>query len=928
MAKNWLRYRPPMGEPVQWVHKCSGFAMTTLDGCVACLPGPLHGEGPMTLSFVGTDMLRPGLAKPAKPLDLINALRRRDVAFALDSGIAAAIGQMWLGRRGFICSFPLLSWAYRFFSMVLANAEKTDPANGSAAACERYIDAASRSLAMEAEVVRIQFEALDAPLRSDWDRHAPWLAGALLMDSLDAAALGAYACSVIDFDNGLAELKCMWPTDEQILQRVAEHDRPEPNLGDLIQHGSKELVVISTDPPANRYELQVIELESRQVLNVMLGSISPHATWKKVDQVVWVEMMETACKKGECWQLGPMLDHYRAAGDHLRATMINLAIARASKDAVVQQRIARSIAESVAACSDEDRAELGRMFREIHPIIRMKGKGSVSYLKAPEEAMRAAVRWGHRPNAKAVPATPPLTTKAPPVRLNPKLQGAGRVKGRSQAAPTGTSHRIVEIEWDVRADAIGDLQQMTFTWFEDKLGTTLPKRWREGHHEFNHHALRLETEFMGGLFAFRFEHPDGRIAGRRWRVEGTLIRDGDQGGAGIRLIAVDHSKSLGAVPYSVPGIAQRWLSTGALSSMKRDPREVWLLQSAVDFFTFRNIAGDDDRVVGFLVTAGSSCPDIPPHLVGTTVHAHLDDEQAGQYARRFGATPAEGQVHLFPSMTSSPTAMPFTTGIDMEAAVRAATVRKVKLPEFSEVRQQIRAAQVDSARHQGAASITSAGHAVQPDEQMVVAKVDTDAEEMLAIAQDDLDLAYQRLERQDSELREALHTIRALKLRLGDEVIEVPAEPAPLPDSFDHLPKFAKALRPRVVVSAKALKSANECKDNFQEQALVFKTLQALSTHYWEMRFGDRDAHLKRWQEFLQENHLTFGPVGIAVDSSKYGQAYRVKVDGQIYPLDLHVQGSSTRDPSRCLRVYLHADEAKQRVVIGHLPSHLDNHLT
>lgn len=882
----------------------------------------------MTLAFVGTDMLRPGLARQTRPLDLINALRQRDIAFALRSGIASAFGQMWLGRRGFICSFPLLSWAYRFFSMVLANEEKADPANGSAAACERYIEAISRSLAMEAEVVRNLFDALDDSARSGWDKHAPWLAGALTMDNLDAAALGTYACSVTDFDSGLADLKCLWPTDEQILQRVAEHDRPEPNIGDLIQHGSKNLVVISTDPPANRYEIQVIELESRQVLNVMLGSIQPQVTWMKLDQAVWLEMMETACKKGDCWQLGPMLEHYRAVGDHLRATLVNLAIARSTKDSVIQQRISRSIAESVTACSEEDRAELGRMFREIRPILRTKGKGSVSYLNAPKDAMRAAILWGRRADAVTVSATPPVATNAAPVRLNSKLQGAGRVKGRSQAAPTGTSHRIVEIEWDVRADAIADLQQITFSWLEDKLGTALPKRWREGHHEFNHHSLRLETEFMGGLFAFRFEHPDGRIAGRRWRVEGTLILNGEQGGAGVRLIAVDHSKSLGEVPYSVPGIAQRWLSTGALSSIKRDPREVWLLQSAVDFFTFRNIAGDEDRVVGFLVTAGNSCPDIPPHLVGTTVHAHLDDEQAGQYAKRFGETPADGHVHLFPSMATSPTAMPFATSVEMEAAIRAATARKIKLPEFSEVRQQIRAAQVESARRQGAASVSSAGLAVQPDEQMVVAKVDTDAEELLAIAQDDLDLANQKLERQGTELREALHTIRALKLRLGDEAIEIIAEPPPLPDSFDHLPKFAKTLRPRVVVSARALKSANECKDNFQEQALVFKTLQALSTHYWEMRFGDRNSHLKGWQDFLHENHLTFGPVGIAVDSSKYGPAYRVKVDGNTYPLDLHVQGSSTRDPSRCLRVYLHADEAKQRVVIGHLPSHLDNHLT
>lgn len=926
MGKNWQRYRPPMGAPVQWGFKTSGFVMTTLNGCVACLDGPFSGEGPLLLSLVGNGFLKPGLKKHANPIDLINALRRREITFALKSGIAAAFGQMWLGRRGFLCSFPLLSWAYRFLSMALACVEKKDPSNGGYS--ERYIEAVSNSLVMEAEVVRAGFEALDPEVRSVWDLAAPWLAGALLMDHMDGKGLIECAGAIVDLDDALPALKTLWPADEDILQRVAEHNRPEPTVGDLIEHGSKELVVISTDPQRNRYELQVIELESRLVLNVMVGTIPPNASWRKLDNSAWVELMEGACKKGQSWQLQPLLEHYRENGDHARATLINLAMARACKESTIQQRIARAIADSLAACSEEDRTELCRLFRELTPILHTKGKGNVSYQVAQDEAMRAAVRWGQLPLAQPVTALRPEQEKPVTARLNPKLQGAGLVKGRSQVAPAGTSHRIVEIEWDARADAISELQQITFAWLEDKLGTSMPTRWREGNHEFNHHSLRLETEFLGGLFAFRFEHPDGRIAGRRWRVEGTLIRNGDQGGAGIRLIAVDHSKNLGDVPYSVPGIAQRWLSTGKLLSIKRDPREVWLLQSSMDFFAFRNIAGDKLRAVGFLVTAGSTCPDIPPHLVGTTVHAHLEESQAGQYAKRFGVAPAEGEVHLFPSMAAAPTTMPFASAGEMEAAIRAATARKVRLPEFSEVRQQIRAAQVDTARRQGSASAASMGPVAEADEQMVVSKVDTDAEEMLAIAQDDLELAHQKLARADSDLREALHTIRALKLRLGDEVVDVPAESATLPESFDHLPRFAKTLRPRVVVSARAIKAANECKDTFQEQTLVFTTLQALSDHYWEMRFGDRDGHLKHWQDFLRDNHLTFGPVGMAVDSSKYGPAYRVKVDGHTYPLDLHVQGSSTRDPSRCLRVYLHADETKQRVLIGHLPSHLDNRMS
>lgn len=79
---------------------------------------------------------------------------------------------------------------------------------------------------------------------------------------------------------------------------------------------------------------------------------------------------------------------------------------------------------------------------------------------------------------------------------------------------------------------------------------------------------------------------------------------------------------------------------------------------------------------------------------------------------------------------------------------------------------------------------------------------------------------------------------------------------------------------------------------------------------------------------FLDEQRLRCSRVGAAPDNHRFADAYQAIVGGKRVTLDLHIQGNSGRDPRRCLRIYLKADDARQIVCVRHLPTHLDSTLT
>lgn len=185
-------------------------------------------------------------------------------------------------------------------------------------------------------------------------------------------------------------------------------------------------------------------------------------------------------------------------------------------------------------------------------------------------------------------------------------------------------------------------------------------------------------------------------------------------------------------------------------------------------------------------------------------------------------------------------------------------------------------------------------------------------------------LSADQAEGEMDRLREETHRLRQQLEFRGPSPQMTAVQPSALPDSLLGLGPWATAsLAGRVVIHPKALRSAR--KSNFADPALVYRVLKAMADLYWPLRF-ERSANARAaWEQFLAVERLSCGPTGAAISARQTAAAYQVTWEGRQVTLDLHVQGHSGRDEARSFRVYFCLDQESQKIVIGHLPSHLPN---
>lgn len=183
-----------------------------------------------------------------------------------------------------------------------------------------------------------------------------------------------------------------------------------------------------------------------------------------------------------------------------------------------------------------------------------------------------------------------------------------------------------------------------------------------------------------------------------------------------------------------------------------------------------------------------------------------------------------------------------------------------------------------------------------------------------------LETRLQQQEDVNDQLRRSLYNLRSS----AANEIESLAPPAgqDFPISFKGLGAWAKqALNERVAVLPRALSAAR--KSDFANPSLAYRTLRALADHYWPMKFEDDAEARSRWQHFLLSERLECGPTGAAVQDRRTTDTYHVDWQRRRVPLDMHIQGNSSRDPTQCFRLYFYVDEKTSVLVVGHLPSHL-----
>lgn len=755
--------------------------------------------------------------------------------------------------------------------------------------------------------------------------------------------------------------------------------------------------------------VQVIELDSlqsyvRHVSGLEIGDDAMDPGW------FWDVITHSALKHPKSpaviWLadnlVGPQGVDVEAPERRLVALLAALATARTSarSDSSLARRHLKRARELLRDIEKAERSRLSALAPElVAPEIRAIRFGSVdSLVPAMQSAIEAMLVV--LPAPEPVPlADGPAVADSPDVarlpadhldehpalvaELEPLLPGPhAKIRFARPAKPLRfniTEWPLLAMEWQLleQTGAHAEAVVTALAWLEQRLGTSLPKTWREGAHEIERAGVSVQIESAPKLFAFRLDHPDIEHPTRWWRVEATVIEGrGDIGGmVGMRMQVRD-LVDLAAPEQTVPALVRAWSAKPGLQLAGARAGYLAHLRTDEELSRLDRILRRKGAQTPVVVTAagGVRLPLQGP-LAGL-VRGIVVDRAVTGYAKRYGALDPD-VVHVFAPGAFTPQSFPaHGSSWQEQLRLRALELRQNPLtPSFHDVRDAIhahRAARPPTTQDRNGdtadifpamgAHIAQVGPAnpgnqfntdiseVQPDAdsggnrtlkiardvvpsgediQQIVRRQVQDYEELLELAETERDQALTERDAAQSALMVLRHRVTQLTTRAAQSA-EPGSNRTVVPETLAVLSDWVQSIGERVLFAEKAIRSA--AKLEHDEVRKIYGCLQALHDLYWTMRFSDEDEERERaaeaWRRFLMHNRLTFSPVGTAARAGRYSDEYKATIGGKSYTATMHVAGSSAHDPLRCLRIYTDADEDLQRIVVIHLPTHLTNSLT
>lgn len=121
----------------------------------------------------------------------------------------------------------------------------------------------------------------------------------------------------------------------------------------------------------------------------------------------------------------------------------------------------------------------------------------------------------------------------------------------------------------------------------------------------------------------------------------------------------------------------------------------------------------------------------------------------------------------------------------------------------------------------------------------------------------------------------------------------------------------------------------------FKDVALVVSSLSLLANEYWAVRTAEPESFAQaklgletKMATLGVEDAASISPTRLGEVEEQYTVNYRVGFKSRQL-LERHLRGgSNTKDDHYCMRIYYFWDDEQQKVVVGHLPSHLDTRAT
>ena len=458
------------------------------------------------------------------------------------------------------------------------------------------------------------------------------------------------------------------------------------------------------------------------------------------------------------------------------------------------------------------------------------------------------------------------------------------------------------------------------------------------------------TSAGGRLWSATIDVADNEVPGRTWVTEITVgQRLGSDTHFGSRLFNVSAGADVPFVP-SVPNVA-RWIVRDLPCGTDGVPLAAepnWIDGSSVDDL-LELLTKPTRRLPVVVVAEPLSRPlAATPEMLSTRLPgaAHvvgLSDEAARELTRVAGKQLSvfDGAVRVYlPDFTldeADPHRHPlwirwpnqsdrlYQDEIISRAIAVSAARGSGTFPRFQAVREAAAAGEIEARREDSSGE--ELGRLYQEENGQLRQQLDDlRAEQDLWLTDAEVERAraastVSELETEVARMRAQVDTLRAALGRTGV---------APAAEPLEHLAGLAdwsaKNASNNVWFAPKAIKAAERL-DQYRMPSRIGDAIRMLDELYVPMRLGDeqaRAAYEARMAELALEDAACFARENDILNFPEYGVTYR----GRKFWCDRHLKHGGGTDPRSMFRIYYHWLADEHRVLIGHLPSHLDNNLT
>ena len=515
------------------------------------------------------------------------------------------------------------------------------------------------------------------------------------------------------------------------------------------------------------------------------------------------------------------------------------------------------------------------------------------------------------------------------------------------------------------APAFEKAKKLILDWLANKAFRSLDAA---GNHHVEHAdgEVTIETDDQG-IWAMRFDDRRSMEDGAIWRVEVTLLGKG-AAAISVRMAQVRSSEDAPPpVASGAPGVVSKIAQqiglqdagvalVDAAQQLKGSKDAPWFLQLLLN----------PHRSQPVIVVSGNvdqSADRLAKRLVGVAHVVRIDHALSDSLIRHFGRDRSVygNAVRLYrPGFTadSDPYQHPIwalkgqvlpkwlTDDLFEQACAISLEVGDLeeRAPSFQAIRNLLAEGRQAASEHrlaelrrQAETQASSAEEklsqlqAINRELEGALSELKTQNKHLLELTtQADGELQTTRRER-----NAALEEIRQLKFQVSNQWNEVETgyaendDQVEYPDNWDDLETWVELYgQDRLVLHPKAIKAAHE--SPFKDIPLAYKAMDYLVRHYVPMRTrsaDDTDAY-QRSKQALAELGLEESDVGTADDIKRYKQEYKRQYDGREVTLDRHLKRGVGFGGEFQFRLYFYYDDKAEKVLVGHMPTHLTNRLT